>query len=191
MCLAYNAAMQMSSNMIKIKRGLDIPLAGAPAQELDTSLSTRAVALLGPDYQGMKPTMAVQVGDSVKRGQLLFTDKKCEGVKYTAPAGGRIAAINRGAKRAFQSIVIEIDEDQAEIFDQYSFQDAEALSPDAIKRQLIDSGQWTALKARPFGRVADPATSPTGLFITAIDTHPHAPDPAQVIAREAQAFELG
>ena len=80
MCLAYNAAMQMSSNMIKIKRGLDIPLAGAPTQELDCSLSTRAVALLGPDYQGMKPTMAVQVGDSVKRGQLLFTDKKCEGV---------------------------------------------------------------------------------------------------------------
>ena len=82
MCLAYNAAMQMSSKMIKIKRGLDIPLTGAPAQELDTSLNTRAVALLGPDYQGMKPTMAVQVGDSVKRGQLLFTDKKCEGVKY-------------------------------------------------------------------------------------------------------------
>ena len=81
MCLAYNAAMQMSSNMIKIKRGLDIPLAGAPAQELDISLSTRAVALLGPDYQGMKPTMAVQVGDSVKRGQLLFT---C--LLYTSPS---------------------------------------------------------------------------------------------------------
>ncbi|GIR82638.1 MAG: hypothetical protein CM15mP84_03860 [Cellvibrionales bacterium] len=47
------------------------------------------------------------------------------------------------------------------------------------------------MKARPFGRVADPATSPAGLFITAIDTHPHAPDPAQIIAREAQAFELG
>ena len=74
MCLAYNAAMQMSNNMIKIQRGLDIPLAGAPAQELDCSWSTRAVALLGPDYQGMKPTMAVLVGDSVKRGQLLFTD---------------------------------------------------------------------------------------------------------------------
>ncbi|MED5315507.1 MAG: NADH:ubiquinone reductase (Na(+)-transporting) subunit A, partial [Pseudomonadota bacterium] len=89
--------------MIKIKRGLDIPLAGAPAQELDTSIITRATALMGPDYHGMKPTMAVQVGDLVKKGQLLFTDKKCEGVRYTAPAGGRVSAINRGAKRAFQS----------------------------------------------------------------------------------------
>ena len=65
------------------------------------------------------------------------------------------------------------------------------LSAEAIKTQLIQSGQWTALRARPFGRVADPATSPAGLFITAIDTHPHAPYPEQVISREAEAFELG
>ena len=177
--------------MIKIKRGLDIPLAGAPAQELDTFITTRAAALIGPDYHGMKPTMSVQVGDIVKKGQLLFTDKKCEGVRYTAPAGGRVAAINRGAKRAFQSIVVEIDGDEAETFPQHTLESARALSADDIKEQLIQSGQWTAIKARPFGRVADPATTPSGLFITAIDTHPHAPDPEQIIAREADAFALG
>ena len=181
----------MSSDMIKIKRGLDIPLAGAPSGELDTGVTTRAAALLGADYHGMKPTMAVQVGDVVKRGDLLFTDKKCEGVRYTSPAGGRVSAINRGAKRAFQSVVVEIDGDEAASFDQYSAEAARELSAEAIKTQLIQSGQWTALRARPFGRVADPATSPAGLFITAIDTHPHAPDPEQVIAREADAFELG
>ena len=189
--MALTAAMQMSTDMIKIKRGLNIPLAGAPSVDVDASLATRAVALLGADYHGMKPTMAVQVGDAVKRGDLLFTDKKCEGVRYTAPAGGRVAAINRGAKRAFQSIVIEVDGDEAQAFQQYSAQDALALSSDAIKQQLIDAGQWTALKARPFGRVADPATIPAGLFITAIDTQPHAPDPEQVIARQSEAFELG
>ena len=60
----------MSSNMIKIKRGLDIPLAGAPTGELDTSVATRAVALLGADYHGMKPTMAVQVGDEIGRAHV-------------------------------------------------------------------------------------------------------------------------
>ena len=181
----------MSSDMIKIKRGLNIPLAGAPSGELDTAVTTRAAALLGADYHGMKPTMAVQVGDVVKRGDLLFTDKKCEGVRYTSPAGGRVSAINRGAKRAFQSVVVEIDGDEAALFEQHSAEAARELSAEAIKTQLIQSGQWTALRARPFGRVADPATSPAGLFITAIDTHPHAPDPEQVIAREADAFELG
>ncbi len=181
----------MSSDMIKIKRGLDIPLAGAPSGELDTAVTTRAAGLLGADYHGMKPTMAVQVGDVVKRGDLLFTDKKCEGVRYTSPAGGRVTAINRGAKRAFQSVVVEIDGDEAASFGQYSAEAARELSAEAIKNQLIQSGQWIALRARPFGRVADPATSPAGLFITAIDTHPHAPDPQQAIAREAAAFELG
>ena len=190
-CLAENADRQMSSDMIKIKRGLDIPLAGAPSGELDTSVTTRAAGLLGADYHGMKPTMAVQVGDVVKRGDLLFTDKKCEGVRYTSPAGGRVSAVNRGAKRAFQSVVVEIDGDEAAPFDQYTAEAARELPAEAIKHQLIQSGQWTALRARPFGRVADPATSPAGLFITAIDTHPHAPDPQQVIAREAEAFELG
>jgi Na+-transporting NADH:ubiquinone oxidoreductase subunit A len=190
-CLGENADRQMSSDMIKIKRGLDIPLAGAPSGALDTGVTTRAAALLGADYLGMKPTMAVQVGDVVKRGDLLFTDKKCEGVRYTSPAGGRVSAINRGAKRAFQSVVVEIDGDEAASFDRYSAEAARELSTEAIKTQLIQSGQWTALRARPFGRVADPATSPAGLFITAIDTHPHAPDPEQVIAREADAFELG
>jgi Na+-transporting NADH:ubiquinone oxidoreductase subunit A len=127
----------------------------------------------------------------VKRGDLLFTDKKCEGVRYTAPAGGRVASINRGAQRAFQSVVIEIDGDEPALFQQYSSEAARELSPETIKQQLIESGQWTALKARPFGRVADPATTPAGLFITAIDTHPHAPDPEQLIALEAEAFEVG
>ena len=189
--MAENAVTQMSIDMIKIKRGLDIPLAGAPSAEIESAPATRAVALLGGDYHGMKPTMAVQVGDVVKRGDLLFTDKKCEGVRYTAPAGGRVASINRGAQRAFQSVVIEIDGDEPALFQQYSSEAARELSPETIKQQLIESGQWTALKARPFGRVADPATTPAGLFITAIDTHPHAPDPEQLIALEAEAFEVG
>jgi Na+-transporting NADH:ubiquinone oxidoreductase subunit A len=88
-------------------------------------------------------------------------------------------------------VVVEIDGDEAASFDQYAADAARELPAEAIKNQLIQSGQWTALRARPFGRVADPATSPAGLFITAIDTHPHAPDPQQVIAREADAFELG
>ena len=189
--MAENAVTQMSIDMIKIKRGLDIPLAGAPSAEIESAPATRAVALLGGDYHGMKPTMAVQVGDVVKRGDLLFTDKKCEGVRYTAPAGGRVASINRGAQRAFQSIVIEIDGDEPAMFEQFSSESARKLPAETIKQQLIDSGQWTSLKARPFGRVADPATTPTGVFITAIDTHPHAPDPEQVIALEAEAFEVG
>ncbi len=67
----------------------------------------------------MKPTLAVEVGDTVKKGQLLFSDKKTEGVIYTAPVAGKVTEINRGAKRSFQSLVIEVAGDEEETFTSY------------------------------------------------------------------------
>ena len=95
--------------MIRTKRGLDLPIAGSPEQTIGESRPARAVALLAYDYPGLKPTMEVTVGDQVVAGQLLFTDKKNPGVKFTAPAGGIVAGINRGAKRVFQSLIIDVD----------------------------------------------------------------------------------
>jgi Na+-transporting NADH:ubiquinone oxidoreductase subunit A len=177
--------------MIKIRRGMDIPLAGSPAQSIDETAVARTVALVGPDYIGMKPTMEVAVGDVVKRGQLVFSDKKMAGVKYTAPAGGKIVAINRGARRVFQSLVIEVDGDEAETFGAYGEAEARRLDAATIRQQLIDSGQWTALRARPYSKVADPAVQPAGLFITSIDTQPLAADPVGIIAEQSEAFMLG
>ena len=88
--------------MVQIPRGLDVPIEGAPEQTIAFAPASPRVALLGADYNGMKPTMAVEVGSQVKRGQVLFTDKKTDGIKFTAPAGGTVAAINRGAKRVFE-----------------------------------------------------------------------------------------
>ena len=124
--------------MIKIRRGLDIPLAGAPEQRIAREFSPRNVALVGADYIGMKPTMAVAEGDTVAKGQALFTDKKCEGVVYTAPASGRVSAINRGARRVFQSIVIEVDESgDAVRWEPIAREDIASLTSDVVKARLL------------------------------------------------------
>ncbi len=73
--------------------------------------------------------MEVREGDRVRKGQLLFTDKKTEGVRYTAPAAGTISAINRGDKRVLQSVVIDVEGDDAESFDRY-----EASQISGVKR---------------------------------------------------------
>ena len=44
--------------------------------------------MLGPDYIGMKPTMAVSEGDRVKKGQLLFHDKKRRALSTRLPLPG-------------------------------------------------------------------------------------------------------
>ena len=177
--------------MIKIKRGLDIPIQGAPQQVIEEAPAARSVALVGYDYVGMKPTMAVREGDRVKRGQVVFSDKKTPGVDYTAPAGGVVAAVNRGARRLLQSVVIEVEADEAEEFPAFSAPSAAALDGAAIREQLLRSGQWTALRTRPYSKVPAPDATVSAIFITAMDTHPLAADPAVIIAEQSEAFTLG
>lgn len=177
--------------MIKLKRGMDIPISGQPQQVISDGPATRAVALVGFDYVGMKPTMAVSTGDRVKLGQLLFTDKKNEGIRYTSPASGTVSAINRGAKRVLQSVVIDLDGDDAQTFPAYSADEARGLAADQVRATLIESGQWSALRTRPFSKVPAVQSSPAAIFVTAIDSHPLAADPAVIIGEQADAFTLG
>lgn len=177
--------------MRKIRRGLDLPISGAPEQVIHDGPALKTVAVLGPEYHGMKPTMEVAEGDSVKLGQLLFTDKKTEGVRYTAPAAGRVVAVNRGARRALQSVVIEIDGDEAEQFASYSADQLGSLTAEQVRENLVESGMWTALRTRPFSKVPALDAEPAAVFINAMDTNPLAADPAIIIAEQREAFSQG
>lgn len=177
--------------MIKIRRGLNLPISGAPVQTIDNGPSIRSVAVIGYDYHGMKPTMNVQVGDKVKVGSLLFTDKKTEGVKYTSPAAGTVAAINRGERRVFQSIVIDVEGDEAESFKSYAANELASVERSAVVENLVDSGLWTAIRTRPFSEVPALDAVPHAIFVSAMDTNPLAADAAVVIAERVEAFKNG
>ncbi|MDR2689897.1 MAG: Na(+)-translocating NADH-quinone reductase subunit A, partial [Azoarcus sp.] len=177
--------------MIRIKRGLDLPITGAPAQRIEAGRPVKHVALIGFDYHGMKPTVAVQVGDRVKLGQALFSDKKTPGVHFTSPGAGTVSAIHRGEKRVFQSVVIELDGDEAVSFAQYTDAELAALDAARLRDILQQSGLWTALRTRPFSKTPAVDATPAAIFVTAIDTHPLAADPAVVIAEYADDFLRG
>lgn len=177
--------------MIKIKRGLDLPITGAPAQRIEAARPVRSVALVGFDYHGMKPTMQVQVGDRVRLGQVLFSDKKTPGVNYTAPAAGIVSAIHRGEQRVLQSVVIDVDGDEQLTFARYPAERLEALEEGQVRDNLQSSGLWTAFRTRPFSKVPAVDAVPASIFVTAIDTHPLAADPAVVIGEYAVDFESG
>ena len=178
--------------MIEVKKGLDLPITGAPEQRIEDAQPVRHVAILGTDYVGMKPTMKVQEGDKVKLGQLLFTDKKIDGVRFTAPAGGEVVAINRGEKRRLLSVVIKVDEnEEAMTFASHDRGALGQLDRQAVVDQLVESGLWTALRTRPFSRTPAIDSVPADIFVTAVDTHPLSADPAFIINENAQAFEDG
>lgn len=178
--------------MIRIRKGLDLPLAGAPRQEVEAGKPVRSVAVLGADYPGMRPTLHVGEGDRVKRGQVLFDDKKNAGVHYTAPAAGKVVAINRGAKRFMLSVVIDVTEggdDQA--FESWNSGLLGSSDSQAVRDLLIESGEWTAIRTRPFGQVPEVDHRPSAIFVPAMDTNPLAADPDVIIGADLEAFKNG
>ena len=178
--------------MIKIKKGLNIPINGKPTEEINDSKKSRSVALLGDDYNGMRPTMLVDEGDRVKLGQPLFEDKKNPGVIFTSPAGGKVESINRGDRRALQSVVIEIDQTEESIsFNSYSKEDLQNTSSDQVRSQLVESGLWTAFRTRPYSKIPSINSTPSNIFISALDTQPLSPNPEKIINLKKDSFDFG
>ncbi|EPI2362471.1 MULTISPECIES: Na(+)-translocating NADH-quinone reductase subunit A [Klebsiella] len=177
--------------MIKITKGLNLPIAGMPSQQISSKTAVKRVALLGEEYIGMRPSMAVREGDRVQKGQLLFEDKRNPGVRFTAPASGTISAIHRGERRVLQSVVIDVDGDDAVHFPRYELADLAALTREAVQQQLVESGMWTAFRTRPFSKIPAPGSVPAAIFVTAIDTNPLAADPQPIILAQREAFDAG
>jgi Na+-transporting NADH:ubiquinone oxidoreductase subunit A len=174
-----------------IKKGLDLPLSGKPEQTIFDANPVKTVAVLGNEYVGMRPTMLVEEGQRVKLGEPLFEDKKTPGVVYTAPGAGIIKAINRGAKRALQSVVIELAGDEEVQFEQVAANALDKLERQAIKDNLLHSGLWLAFRTRPYSRSPAPDSTPHSIFVTAVDTNPLAANPSVIINEYADDFKHG
>lgn len=175
----------------KVKKGLDLPISGAPEQAVHEAPAVTRVALVARDYVGMKPKMLVQPGDKVLKGQPLFEHRKKPGVLFVAPAAGTVEAVHRGEKRALLSVVLELASrpDEAVRFASYS---ADAgSSRERAQALLVESGLWTALRVRPYSEVPALDSTPHSIFVTAIDTHPLAPRPEVALAGRMQEFQRG
>ncbi|WP_438971393.1 Na(+)-translocating NADH-quinone reductase subunit A [Methylophaga sp.] len=174
-----------------IKKGLDLPISGKPEQTINDGNNVNSVAVLGNEYVGMRPTMLVEEGQKVKLGEPLFEDKKTPGVIFTSPGAGTVRSINRGAKRALQSVVIDLEGNEEVTFQDYSVDALDQLEPEAITKNLVDSGLWLSFRTRPYSRTPAIDSSPNAIFVTAIDTNPLAADPSIVINEYAEDFKHG
>lgn len=177
--------------MIKIKKGLDLPITGSPEQVIYDGPPITEVALLGEDYLDLKPSMHIRMGHQVKCGDLMWTDKKNAGIRFTAPASGTIKAINRGAKRKLLSVVIEIKGDEYVDFEQFSADQLSSIGTDKIIENLHLSGLWTALRTRPNSKIPALTDKPSAIFVSLMDTNPLAADPLVIVAEKMACFNHG
>jgi len=178
--------------LINTKKGLDLPITGEPEQVIYTNAGAiKSVALLGTDYVGLKPSMAVAEGGKVKLGDVLFADKQYPEIVYTSPGAGIVRAINRGERRVLNSVVIDLSGNDAAKFKAYPAAKLGSLTNEQVRENLLASCLWTSLRTRPYSRVPDPSSTPHSVFVTAIDTSPLAARPEVVIADRAADFQNG
>jgi Na+-transporting NADH:ubiquinone oxidoreductase subunit A len=176
---------------ISIKRGLDLPISGAPEQVIADGPPIRMVSVLGRDYVGLKPTMDVQEGDTVELGQPLFRDKRNPGLVVVAPGAGIVREVRRGPRRILQAVRIELEGDAHRSFPVREPGELAGMARDDVEQTLVESGLWTSFRTRPYSKVPTPGTAPAGIFVTAMDSNPLAADPAVVIADAPDDFLNG
>ena len=171
--------------MIKTSKGLNLPISGTPDPIISDTPNVTSVSLLANDFVGMKPTMMVKVGDIVKRGTKIFEDKKNPGIFFTSPAGGTVKDINRGDKRKFLSVEVEVSENEdAEYFEYEN-------TSEGLTELLINTGLWNAFRTRPFNRTPKVGSLPDAVFVNACDTNPLSVDPYFIIDQDRDDFKNG
>ncbi|MGD2136922.1 MAG: Na(+)-translocating NADH-quinone reductase subunit A [Gammaproteobacteria bacterium] len=179
--------------MIRIKRGLDIPVAGNPEQRIHPGPPISMVGVLGRDYGSYKrlPSLLVKEGERVRLGQPLVRGKHLAAVTTTSPGSGVVEYIERGARRFLQTIAIRLEGEEEETFNAWRPEELAGLNAAQVQENLLASGLWLSFRTRPYSLVADPDTEPRAIFVTAMDTSPLAADPAVIIAESPDDFSSG
>ncbi len=175
----------------KISKGLSIPIQGEPEQKLYEK-AVDQVAIVSSDYLGLRPTMLVAEGDEVQLGQPVIADKQIEGLIIPSPAGGRIQAIHRGAKRRFISMVIDVAQDESVCqFESFDTDQVKRMSRDDVSTHIVKLGLWPAFRTRPFSKIPTPQTVPAAIFVNALDSNPLAAQPRPIILGSIEDFRTG
>lgn len=177
------------TNVIKIKRGLDINLKGNASDKMLGNISPDIYSIIPDDFTGITPKIAVKVGDEVLAGTTILYDKNHPEVKIASPVSGKISAINRGEKRKLLNIDI-IPEKEMRYID-FGKTDISKLSPNEIKEILSAGGMFPFIKQRPYDIIANPSDNPRDIFITGFNSAPLAPDPEFVLKGLDEDFQTG
>ena len=158
------------SKVIKLKKGLDIKLNGEAEKVVQPAGKITSCALKPTDFRALTPRLAVKVGDEVKAGDVLFTDKMHPEIKFTAPVSGTIEAINRGERRKLLEVVIKADTEIQ--YRDFGKSEVSTLNREEIINRLLDSGVWPMIRQRPYDIIANPMTTPKAIFVSAFDSAP-------------------
>ncbi|NDV58533.1 Na(+)-translocating NADH-quinone reductase subunit A [Bacteroides sp. 519] len=177
------------ANVIKLRKGLDINLQGKPAEEFFSVREPGMYALVPDDFTGVTPKVVVKEQDYVKAGSPLFVDKNHPEVKFVSPVSGVVTGVERGERRKVLAITVKASEVQE--YEEFGKKNVSSLSGSEVKTSLLEAGLFAFIKQRPYDIIADPTVTPKGIFVSAFDSQPLAPDFEFILKGQEQEFQTG
>ena len=177
------------ANVIKLRKGLDINLKGAAAQELVSVKEPGFYSLVPDDYTGITPKVVVKEQEYVMAGGPLFIDKNHPELKFVSPVSGVVTSVERGARRKVLNIVVEAAAEQD--YEEFGKKDVNALNGESVKAALLEAGMFAFIRQRPYDVIADPTMYPKAIFVSAFDSNPLAPDFEFALKGEEANFQTG
>lgn len=177
------------SEIIRLRKGLDIRLLGNPECKIVDTRAPKTYALCPGDFTGVTPKLAVKEQQKVKAGEALFIDKNHPEVKFVSPVSGEVTAVNRGARRKVLSVVVTPDATQEYV--EFGVKSVQSLSGRDVLTALLESGLFGFFRQRPYDVIASPEDSPRSIFVSAFDSKPLAPDFEFVLQGNELDFQTG
>lgn len=177
------------ANVIKLRKGLDINLAGKAAKEKVATAASSVYGLSPSSFPGITPKVAVKEGDHVLAGEPLFVNKACPEMGFASPVSGTVKAVVRGARRKVLMVTVEADAEQQA--HDYGKADVASLDSEAVKNKLLEAGLFGYINQMPYAVVASAQTQPDGIFVSALRDMPLACDFEFELQGNEEAFKTG
>jgi Na+-transporting NADH:ubiquinone oxidoreductase subunit A len=176
----------------KIRKGFNVKVLGKPRAVVEEYANQQLFAVYPSEFEGLKPRLKVKAGDTVKRGDVLFENKKNEKMLFRSPCGGTVKAVNLGARRFPVEILVEKSAgEESVVFATYTRDTVGQLSREQVVDHLLNAGLWPLVKQRPFNKMADPEAAPKAVFINAASSAPFQADFSVVLKGDEEAFQTG
>ena len=175
--------------VVKISKGLNINLKGAPAAEMTSVKAAKLYALMPADFTRVTPKVVVKPEDSVKAGDPLFVDKANPELQFVSPVSGKVVAVNRGERRRVLSVVVESDGKFESV--EYKAKDVLSLSSDEVKADLLKAGMFAFMRQRPYDVIASPSDAPRAIYVSAFDSKPLAVKFEVALKGNEEDFQTG
>lgn len=177
------------TRVIRLRRGLDINLAGR-AEKTIVALKPDGTFALRPDsFEGIKPKVLVKEGDKVKAGEALFINKAYPNVKFSSPVSGTVSLVERGDRRKLLSVRIEADKEQE--FIDFGVKDIATLSGEQVVENLLEAGLFGYINQLPYAISTNPETKPKAIFVSALRDMPLAGDFEFELQGQKKDFQTG